>query len=380
MSRIASRSSSLTPWLLAAILAAPALGQSPKTHMLSPQFPALVDTNGDGRPTPGVDATFVPSFSAGLGVLTLNSPWGACSLGSPSGLFVLSNPQAGTGKLQTTSRSTTAETIAVTLGGFTPGNAPTLVNLVETTNLPGVGNNGTGTLTLLPAVQGGFFDTVHITGSQTGPLPLNNVDVTLSFVTFDVNGDGIPDYISLPWGQLGVLGLGGGNCTVPGNGGPNPQVFVPLASDGTITLDLDGNGAPDPQFFSTPPLASMAPACTFTLVPTSKTAVAAGETNSFAINASFPSCVWTATSNAAFLTGVTAGGTGTGTVSYTVAANVAGPRTGTITAGGQTFTVNQDGVSGPASTSAVPTLSLWGLIAVAALLGLAGLLKLRQGA
>jgi hypothetical protein len=58
-------------------------------------------------------------------------------------------------------------------------------------------------------------------------------------------------------------------------------------------------------------------------------------------------CARTATSNAAWIT-VTAGatGTGAGTVSLSVAANSAGTsRTGTVTIGGQTFTVTQAGSS-----------------------------------
>ncbi len=51
---------------------------------------------------------------------------------------------------------------------------------------------------------------------------------------------------------------------------------------------------------------------------------------------------WTAQSNAPWLTGVTPGGTGSGTVNYTVAVNATGaPRSGTLTIAGNTFTVNQ---------------------------------------
>ncbi|MCG3192800.1 MAG: hypothetical protein DIJKHBIC_02047 [Thermoanaerobaculia bacterium] len=66
-------------------------------------------------------------------------------------------------------------------------------------------------------------------------------------------------------------------------------------------------------------------------------------------------CPWTAISNDAWITiDSGASGSGTGTVTYSVASNVASARTGTITAGGQTFTVNQ--ASGcEANTSLVPT-------------------------
>jgi hypothetical protein len=55
-------------------------------------------------------------------------------------------------------------------------------------------------------------------------------------------------------------------------------------------------------------------------------------------------CSWSAISNVPWIT-ITAGntGNGNGTVSYSVAANTGGARTGIITIGGQTFTVSQDG-------------------------------------
>jgi hypothetical protein len=53
-------------------------------------------------------------------------------------------------------------------------------------------------------------------------------------------------------------------------------------------------------------------------------------------------CTWTATSNAAWLT-ITSGssGNGNGNISFNIAANTGPARTGTLTIGGQTFTVSQ---------------------------------------
>jgi Viral BACON domain/Putative binding domain, N-terminal len=53
-------------------------------------------------------------------------------------------------------------------------------------------------------------------------------------------------------------------------------------------------------------------------------------------------CAWTATTNAPWIT-INSGssGNGNGTVAFTVGANTGGARTGTISIGGQTFTVNQ---------------------------------------
>jgi hypothetical protein len=85
-----------------------------------------------------------------------------------------------------------------------------------------------------------------------------------------------------------------------------------------------------------------------TLTPTTDTAVAAGATGkTVTVTSNAPDFAWTAASNAAWLT-VTAGAsaTGSGTVTFNVAANTsANSRTGTLTIGGQTFTVTQSGVT-----------------------------------
>ena len=53
-------------------------------------------------------------------------------------------------------------------------------------------------------------------------------------------------------------------------------------------------------------------------------------------------CAWTATTTDMWITVNTASGSGTADVSYTVQTNATGaPRTGTITAGGQAFTLTQ---------------------------------------
>jgi len=87
--------------------------------------------------------------------------------------------------------------------------------------------------------------------------------------------------------------------------------------------------------------------CTYSLSATSANASAAGGAQSVnVITAS--GCAWTAASNAGFLSinSVTPG-IGNGTVSYQVTANSGAARSGTLTIAGQTFTVNQAGVSGP---------------------------------
>ena len=83
-------------------------------------------------------------------------------------------------------------------------------------------------------------------------------------------------------------------------------------------------------------------ACQFTIAPASQAIADTGGTASVAVTAA-SNCAWTAESTASWIT-ITggSGGTGSGTVNFTVAANAPGtPRSGTLTVAGQTATVTQ---------------------------------------
>ena len=103
-----------------------------------------------------------------------------------------------------------------------------------------------------------------------------------------------------------------------------------------------------------------APNCGATLSPTSRTATGAATTGSVTVTLPSSACGWTATSNASWIT-LTGGtsGTGSGTVSYSVAeltsSNPSYPsRTGTVTIAQQTFTITQ---TAPSCGSSSVTLS-----------------------
>ena len=86
--------------------------------------------------------------------------------------------------------------------------------------------------------------------------------------------------------------------------------------------------------------------CAVTLGTNSGTAISYADAGSIAVNAA-SDCVWQVTSNAAWIQ-VDSGtlGVGQGNLSYSVLANgTTSPRTGTITVGGQTFTLTQAGVT-----------------------------------
>ena len=86
--------------------------------------------------------------------------------------------------------------------------------------------------------------------------------------------------------------------------------------------------------------------CAYTLLPASRTVDAAGATAAFEVNTD-AACAWTAAATAPWLSVVSGGsGLGNATVTYRVAANPdATSRTGSLTAGGQTHTVTQTGLS-----------------------------------
>jgi hypothetical protein len=86
---------------------------------------------------------------------------------------------------------------------------------------------------------------------------------------------------------------------------------------------------------------NQASGCTYSISPTSNSVGIAGGSGTVGV-ACGSSCLWTANSNNSWIT-VTGGanGSGSGTVSYSVAANSGQARSGTITIAGQTFTVNQ---------------------------------------
>ena len=125
----------------------------------------------------------------------------------------------------------------------------------------------------------------------------------------------------------GASGTGSGVITY--TVGPNPG-----GAERVGILDLEGA-----QFFVTQS------GCEFSISPNG-VSVSANDTSTRNINIAAPGgCSWTSQTSDSWITIVTGqNGSGNGNVGYTVAANTSAPRIGTITAAGQTFTVNQSGI------------------------------------
>ncbi|MFC2077260.1 BACON domain-containing protein [Candidatus Bipolaricaulota bacterium] len=86
--------------------------------------------------------------------------------------------------------------------------------------------------------------------------------------------------------------------------------------------------------------------CALDLAPTGRSFDHSGGTGTVDVTTSQPDCVWTAQVDVGWIT-ITSGGSGPGskTLSYTVAANPDGDRTGRITIAGKTHTVTQTGMN-----------------------------------
>jgi hypothetical protein len=94
--------------------------------------------------------------------------------------------------------------------------------------------------------------------------------------------------------------------------------------------------------------------CAYSLQPSSQIFIASASNGSFNV-VTGSSCSWTAVSNVSWLT-TTSSGTGNGVVNYSVGANTGNSRNGTITIGGQTFSVFQSAGNGSGCPST--TLSI----------------------
>jgi uncharacterized delta-60 repeat protein len=116
---------------------------------------------------------------------------------------------------------------------------------------------------------------------------------------------------------------------------------VALQPDGNIVVVGRVNYNSTDRDFTVVRYLNNNPTCDYTLNPSSTSMSATGGNSSFAVTA-LTGCAWTATSNDSWITTGSIG-TGSGTVDFTVASNNGFARVGTITVGGQAFTVNQSG-------------------------------------
>ncbi len=183
-----------------------------------------------------------------------------------------------------------------------------------------------------------------LTASQGSTLP-DAVEIRVQA------GGGAETNAAIP--NVGVHIVNGVNPAIPPTAHCNgPGGYVYTDSTGTAKCDLIVTGQPGEtalsanagQFSRTASILlqiNPGPACTYSIAPTSQGIASAGGKGTVVVTTT-AACGWAATSNVSWIT-ITAGasGTGNGTVFYTVGADAAGSRSGTLTIAGQTFTVNQ---------------------------------------
>jgi hypothetical protein len=235
--------------------AAPIARPSGSNRYVGPNFPIVIDTDGDGEPSAA--DTPITLERAGARIV-VRSPWDGNGGDSDN---VIELDQLASGKYTGGSRQSDRGVQRLDITGFAGGGA----NQVRFQGPEGEGTGG-----LRDQNDDGVFDV--LTGGRPGGPAF-----AFSLVKADADDDGHADYVSVPWSQASLLGVDKGDGVGPGTGGTDPQIWVPLAdtdSDGvpdSVVFDLNGDGIPDPDLQSGPALSG----------GTFSVSTAEGATNSF---------------------------------------------------------------------------------------------------
>ena len=206
------------------------------------------------------------------------------------------------------------------------------------------GSSGTGNGTTNYAIAANAAST-----PRTGTL-------TIAGTTVTVTQGGVPcTYSVSPTSQNLPSTAGGGSETVTAPAGcawtaSDNATWISLlpskgSGNGSVTFSVTANTAFTERtgimtIAGQSVTVTQAPTCNFTVTPTTLNVAYAGGPQTVSVTAN---CAWTAVSNVPWIT-VTAGGSGSsnGTTAFTVAANAAETRTGTLTVAGQTVSVIQE--------------------------------------
>jgi hypothetical protein len=254
-----------------------------------------------------VSASQFPA-SGGAGVVTVAAPGGCPWAASSAVSWVTVAPAAGTGNAN--------------------------VNFTVASNS---GTGRTGTITI-----GGLAVTIQQAPGLSSPPPACTISLQPTSASIAAAGGTGTVAITATSGCAWTASALASWITVTtqASGSGNGSVGFSVAAN-TSTTARSGTLNISGQTF-TVNQAAATQTCTVTINPTSQSVSAAGATG-LTVTVTAPSgCSRPATSNATWIT-VTNGatGSGNGTVTLNVAANTGGARTGTVTIGGQTFTVNQ---------------------------------------
>ncbi len=266
--------------------------------------------------------------------VTLNNTGAFANATASNGTFTITGTPSNCAK----SATSNVPWITISFGGGT-ANPSTVGYSVQANASP---NQRIGTIT----VNGGLA-TFSVT--QSGIACTYNISPASATITAD-GGTGTANVTTTsecawtPTSSASWITITGGATT--GNGSFSYRVAPNTTKDarsatinvGNDTLTINQN-----------------PACSFTLAPSFQQIRASAESGSVTITANVSSCARSAISDSSWLTiPVGSSGTGTATLSWTAAANTtASPRTGRITVGDATFSVQQEG--GACTFSLAPT-------------------------
>jgi M6 family metalloprotease-like protein len=299
-------------------------GNTAFTGSSAPNSNIFVGTSGTGGAASGVSVTSI-STSAATMTATLEAP-GSC-LPSVTSFAPTSGP-VGTSVAITGERFTgatavrfngTASTYTVnsasSISATVPAGATT--GPISVTTPAGTGTSSSSFTVTVPCTYS-INPTNATPGASGGP---GSVSVTAGAGCAWTATSNHPAWLTVTGGSSGT-----------GNGTVSYSVAANSGGARTGTITIAG------QTFT---VNQAAATCSYSIDPTSISPPAGASAGTVAVTTG-SWCNWTAVSNNGWIT-VTGGasGTGSGTVSYSVAANSGGARTGTVTIAGQTFTVTQ---------------------------------------
>ena len=253
-----------------------------------------------------------PSSSAGSFLLTLTGIPSGCTNGAwtatGNGTWISVTPTSGSGSgTVTISWTQNTESSARSSSAAVAGHAITINQAVA----PPPNCTYTLSTTAVSAGYGGASSGVTVTANLT----------SCAWTAMSDSAWVVPSPTS-------GTGSGSVTLTIGANTGALRTAIITLAGQ-TVTVTQ----------------AAAPPPCTYGIAPTSWTVAASGGSTAVAISASTPTCGWTATSDAGWVTVSPASGSGTGTVTATASANAGAGRTAILTIAGSTVTVIQAAVA-----------------------------------
>ncbi len=265
----------------------------------------------------------LPAVAQTCNTVTLNSTGAFANAGASNGTFTITGSPANCVK----SAGSNAPWITISFGGGT-ANPSTIGYSVQANTAP---NQRAGTI----SVNGG---PVTFGVTQSGIVCAYNMSPAPATFTAD-GGAGaatVTTTAECPWTAaatvpwVSVSGSGQGNGTLSYSVLPNTTKESRTGSitAGTATLNINQQ-----------------PSCNFNLSPSFQQIRPFAESGTITVTANVSSCVRIAVSDSSWLTiPVGSSGTGNGTISWSAAANsTAAPRTGRITVGDTSFSVQQEG-------------------------------------